>query len=173
MIWPTIFWLLSAPSPEYILTTRALDACPWGEKADPFAVQELLHLEEQAGLPVAVQGILPATWCVEASMRTPERLRGDHGEAWGPFQMHGWLRNLCRGMDADNLFEAARCYLERVVNMEPKARTKCPNTSWIVAENVTANWPRYGWSCVAMSDHWNWRMQMQKFVDPKDDKDRE
>ena len=88
-------------------------------------------------------------------MRTTPKLRGDGGEAHGPMQMHGWLRRLCPGMDADNLLEAARCYMERIVTVEPKARKKCPNDSWEVAENVTANFPRYKWRCNARSEHWS------------------
>lgn len=146
-----MWFLVSLSAVTWSPVERALDACQYGQGADPWAVQQLLEIEEQAG---NVTGILPATWCVEASMRTPEKLRGDHGEAHGPMQLHGWLRNICRGMDVDDLLQAARCYMERIVAMEPKAREKCPNTWMVVAENVTANWPRYGWRCDVKSEHW-------------------
>lgn len=136
---------------------RAMDACPYGRGADPYVIQQLLEIEEQAGLPSHASNILPSVWCVEASMRNPGRLRGDHGEAWGPMQIHGWLRRLCPGMDADNTLEAARCYMERIVVVEPKARKRCPDDSWEVAENITANWPRYKWRCKARSEHWSRR----------------
>lgn len=151
MFWFLIMFGFSTP------VERALDACPYGRGADPWAVQQLLEIEEEAGIPARARGILPAVWCVEASMRTSPHLRGDDGEAWGPMQEHGWLRRWCNGTNADDLYEAARCYMERIVVAEPKARKKCPEDSWQVAENSVANFPRYKWRCKARSEHWKRR----------------
>lgn len=146
---------MSAPSGNYILAERALDACKYGKGADPYAVMALLEIEEEAGLPAHARGILPATWCVEASMRTPLKLRGDGGAAWGPMQIHPWRHRKCAGHDVDDLYEAARCYMERIVANEAKARTKCGDRrSLAVAESMIANYPRYKWDCRAKSDHW-------------------
>lgn len=156
MLWPIIAWVMSAPSGNYILAERALDACKYGKGADPYAVMALLEIEEEAGLPAHARMILPATWCVEASMRNPGNLRGDHGAARGPMQGHGWLWKWCGVKHGawDDLESAARCYLGRVVAIYERAEKKCPGRGWEVAEAMTANSPRYKWKCDSKSDHW-------------------
>jgi len=141
---------------------RQIDGC-WrrpGRHADPWALLELLRLEDQLGVPDESRGILAAVWCVEGALRSDRVLRGDPrggvAQAHGPMQLWPWHRAWCgltkRG--ADDLVGAARCYWSRVVDRREARAIEC-SQSWRVGEALAANGPAYlPLGCEAESSHW-------------------
>ena len=154
---------------EARMVETAIDGCRQTNRrvADPWLVLALLRIEQDMELP---RGILSATWCREASMRTemsrggPIRgdWRGGHPSSFGSFQLQRWFHDWC-GISisqADDLITAARCYASRILVMLPKATTLCHDAAWPMAEAMTANAPRYRWGkglrnpCLVKSEHW-------------------
>lgn len=178
---PTPLGLLLEGGPnedEARMVETAIDGCRQTNRkvADPWLVLALLRIEQDMELPI---GILAATWCREASMRTEMSkggpIRGDwmgsHSAASGPFQTHEWFWRWC-GADnraqSDDIVWAARCYASRIIAMLPKASRLCHgDAAWAMSEAMTANAPRYNWGkglrnpCSVKSEHWrileSWR----------------
>jgi len=112
-----------ASEAERVAVERAIASCSRGRTraTDPFAVLELLRLEEALGAP---PGLLVATWCIESALRTEAPrggpIRGDWRDgaarALGPLQLHGWAWTLCGLTDAgrDDIEASAACYWSRV-----------------------------------------------------------
>lgn len=150
---------------ERVLVEQLREVCP-GEPpdVDPFGLLGMIRLEAQLGVDRYRPGLLVATWCVEASMRTETRdggpLRGDYRQgvamALGPFQLWPQHRKACglTDRDAHNLEAAARCYAARVEQVRPRAASKCPSSPERTAEAAVANIAKYRWSCKLASKHW-------------------
>jgi len=165
---------------ERIAVYEAIERCSFRTKAklvDPWQVLALVRLEPALGIPEEGRGILPAAWCIEASMMTATRsggpILGDYraGRGYisqGPFQIQVWMRDWCgntpdakRGipdMRHDFLW-AARCWTARTHAMYAKAQTRpalkrCPARQWVVAEAMVANPRKYGWECKYASKHY-------------------
>ena len=124
----------------------------------------LLRHEWELGVPRELRGILLATWCVEAGMRTRASdgglIRGDSRNgvemAHGPFQLWPWQREWCglREGEADDLLVAAWCHWKRVSDRRQERAMEC-DESWRVGEALAANGPRYlPYGCAAESGHW-------------------
>ena len=150
---------------ERAIVEQLREACPGASPdADPFGLLRLIRLEEQLGVDRYRPGLLVATWCIEASLRTHGRdgapLRGDYRQgvamALGPFQLWPQHRKACglTDRDAHDLEAAARCYAARVLRVLPRAASKCPTAPERTAEAAVANIAKYRWSCTAASKHW-------------------
>jgi hypothetical protein len=135
------------------------------ELVDPWRVLALLRLEDILDIPDDVRGLLPAVWCIEASMRLQMRdgspVRGDHrpGKGYisqGPFQMSETLRNVCGGTEGarHDLIWAARCWVANIYRVLPKAAAACPKKAWVHAEALIANPRVYRGQCRIASKHY-------------------
>lgn len=150
--------------------------------ADPFMVLALLRYEETLGIPEDMRGILGATWCIEAALRTESArggpVRGDPRNgvsmASGPFQLWPWQRKWCgfgHGLSenggADNLFAAAQCYWGRVADRyDARVAGAGCKRPWVVAEALGANGPKYlPYGCSAESKH---HQELKRWVVAKD-----
>lgn len=138
-------------------------SCDAAHPADLAAFADLAEIEEAAGIPDNRRGILAAVWCIE-SRWTPagtEPGRGDSGRAWGPMQMHPEHAVACganpRALNTDDdprlsLAFSGECWLKRVSALLPRAKQRCPEAAWDVAEAMVSS-PFYRWRCRARTSH--------------------
>ncbi len=152
---PLLLTLMFAPSPQEVAESWMNSCRNLSRDADPFLVLDLVDVEELAGVPPELSGLLAATWCREANM-APYPPDGDGGLAQGAFQLHPWAHasstcGLASGWRTD-LVASALCYWHRI---EVRALvSECPEP-WRVAEAMVANGNRYKhWGCSARSQHW-------------------
>ena len=114
---------------------------------DPWTALLLLRVEEEAGVPADMRGVLLATWCGEAAYRL-EPGAGDGGRAVGILQLQRWHAEACGGMALrDDPEASARCYLRRVARLVPRATRACgKRAAWAAAEAWAAQGQR-GYTC--------------------------
>jgi len=161
--------VIELPSPEErIAVDTAITRCAFRtpyELVDPWRVLALLRLEDILDVPPDHRGLLPAVWCIEASMRTEAvgggLIRGDYREgkghlSHGPFQLSTSLRNACNGAPGlrHDLIAAARCWVANVYRVLPKAAATCPSSSWVHAEALVSNPRSYRGQCRLASKHY-------------------
>ena len=147
---------------------RYIAVCEQADEPDPYDLLSLIRIERQTGTR---PGLLAATWCVEASMRTTMKdgspvlgdWRGRVAMARGPFQLWPEHRRACGLSDADalELEPSARCYAARILSVTPRARQRCPRSVERTAEAAVANVAKYRWSCSAGSKHWQLAQEME------------
>ena len=146
---------------------KAVADCDWrtsSELVDHWHVLALLRLEPALGIPATERGLLPAVWCIEASMRTEMRggglIRGDYraGRGYlsqGPFQITDRIAEVCGGdEERHNIIWAARCWVANIHRVLPKSKARCPKRAWVVAEAMVSNPRTYQWRCNASSKHY-------------------
>lgn len=146
----------------------AIDRCDFRTRwdlVDPWMVLALLRLEHRLLIPEEHKGLLPAVWCIEASMRTESRaggpILGDYRDGYpisqGPFQIQKWMARDCGGTPEDrhDLLWAARCWVTRIHRVVPKAERYCSKRVWVVAEAMVSNPRKYRWDCRATSKHYS------------------
>lgn len=147
---------------------KAINLCSFRASAklvDPWRVLALIRLEVVLDIPVDARGLLPATWCIEASMqlRKPDGslIRGDFREgrgyiSQGPFQLSESLRDICGGVEGarHDFIWAARCWVANVYRVLPKAQAACPRRAWVHAEALVANPAVYRGKCNTASKHY-------------------
>ena len=147
---------------------RYIAVCVQADDPDPWGLLELIRIERQTGTR---PGLLAATWCVEASMRTRTKdggpvlgdWRGGVAMARGPFQLWPPHRRACNLSDAHalELVPSAWCYAARIARVLPRARQRCPDAAERTAEAAIANIAKYRWSCTAGSKHWQLAQEME------------
>ena len=154
---------------EAFLVEKSIDTCGQTNRrvADPFEILALFRLEKDLKLPI---GILAASFCIEASMRTEtaakKPIRGDWQNyiamSHGPFQLQKWFRDFCGLTEsgADDLLTAATCYGSMMHYRYDKSLTLCGARVWQMSEAMSANGPKYNWGkgrrdpCGVQSKHW-------------------
>jgi hypothetical protein len=127
-------------------------------------VLALVRIEDRLLIPRMGRGILPAIWCIEASMMTRHKggpILGDYREgrgyiSQGPFQLSELLAARCGGTPEHrhDLLWSARCWVSHVHRVHARTQTACPKRSWFVAEAIIANPRKYGGDCSASSKHY-------------------
>lgn len=146
----------------------AIDRCAFRtppEKVDPWAVLALLRLEDRLFIPKDARGLLPAVWCIEASMQLKGkkggRILGDFRDgkghlSHGPFQVSAPMRDWCGGVEGarHDLLWAARCWVAHIHRVLPKARKHCSTRTWVYAEALVSNPNSYRGNCKASSKHY-------------------
>lgn len=146
----------------------AIDRCAFRTPAhlvDPWAVLALLRLEQRLLIPPEGRGLLPAAWCIEASMRLEAKrggpILGDFREgrghiSHGPFQMSQSMRDWCGGAPGSrhDLIWSARCWVAHIHRVLPKAEKHCRRRTWVYAEALVANPNSYRGNCAASSKHY-------------------
>jgi hypothetical protein len=147
---------------------RYIAVCEQAHDPDPWGLLNLIRIERQTGTR---PGLLAATWCIEASMRTTMKdgspvlgdWRGRVAMARGPFQLWSEHRRACGLSDADalELEPSAWCYAARIARVLPRARQRCPGAPERTAEAAVANIAKYRWSCTAGSKHWQLAQEME------------
>jgi hypothetical protein len=152
---------------------RYIATCEQADDPDPYDLLHLMRIERQTGTR---PGLLAATWCVEASMRTRTKdggpvlgdWRGGVAMARGPFQLWPPHRRACNLSDAHalELVPSAWCYAARIARVLPRARQRCPDAAERTAEAAIANIAKYRWSCTAGSKHWQLAQEMEPNVNP-------
>ncbi len=165
---------------EERLVLASIDTCGQTnrEVADPWLVLALLRLEGDLGVPSSARGVLPAIWCIEASMRTESPkgglIRGDfsggHAASHGPLQIAEWQEAWCgmRPGSRDNLLLAAECWVQRTNSFLGAKTKECgARDAWRVAEAMTSNPHKYKWhGCKAASKHWRQLARVQVIMQP-------
>jgi hypothetical protein len=140
---------------------RYVSVCEQADNPDPHDILKLIRIERQTGTR---PGLLAATWCIEASMRTTMKdgspvlgdWRGRVAMARGPFQLWPGHRKAC-GLSDDESLElepSAWCYASRIESVKGKARARCPQAIERTAEAAIANIAKYKWNCNLGSKHW-------------------
>jgi hypothetical protein len=124
----------------------------------------LVRLEERLSVPRSGRGILPAIWCIEASLKTEHKggpILGDFREgrgyiSQGPFQLSEQLAAGCGGSpdDRHDLLWAARCWVSHIHRVHPRVQASCGKRSWVVAEALIANPRKYAGRCDVASKHY-------------------
>lgn len=160
---------IDAPTPtERLAVYEAVARCSFRTPAmfiDHTAVLALLRLEGRLSIPKDKRGILPAVWCIEASMQREGKkggpILGDYREgrghiSHGPFQLSQSLRDWCGGNTGarQDLIWSARCWIAHVHRVLPKATTHCPERAWVYAEALVSNPNSYRGNCRASSKHY-------------------
>lgn len=153
---------------ERVKVVDAINLCAHRTPArlvDPWRVLALLRLEDTLDVPEEARGLLPAVWCVEASMQLQMKdgspIRGDYREgrgyiSQGPFQLSELLCGVCGGTESarHDFIWAARCWVANVYRLLPKATAACPAKAWVHAEALVANPRVYKGQCRIASKHY-------------------
>lgn len=152
---------------ERRLVYAAVERCHFRTRAhlvDHWDVLALVRLEDRLLIPTMGRGILPAIWCIEASMMTEHKgkpILGDYREgrgyiSQGPFQLSVGLAAGCGGGpdDRHDLIWAARCWTAHIHRVYPRVAKSCGKRAWIAAEALIANPRKYAGDCSAASKHY-------------------
>lgn len=166
----TILSVLTTFSISYGDAVRAV--CPHdGPHADTSALAMLADIERETGVADVMPGLLGAVWCIEGGLLHLRPIIGDGGRAIGPMQLWPTHRRACglTAADAADLAKAARCWVQRIRDVLPKARRYCPRLDerglWRVAEAAVSNHHEYQWSCKRGSAHWRLARRMRFSLD--------
>lgn len=124
--------------------------------ATPWLVDELLHLEQLAGVPDELRGMSLAAACHESRF-SPRVIagtkRGDGGKARGMLQMWPWAERYCGlgtppmcGEGMHDPVRQAACWLGNVRRLVDRARREGCARPWVAAHAWAASGPK-GYTC--------------------------
>ena len=113
--------------------------CPNAKIVDPWLVWQLLEVEERAGLPVELRGLVAAAACTESGYNATARgdCVGRRCRAVGVLQLWPWWTRRY-DVDREDPIPSAEAWLAHVVRQLPKAAKACPRAKglrlWRVAQ---------------------------------------
>jgi len=122
---------------------------------DPWMLLEVLRVEERAGIPPSMRGIILSTAIGEAACEPRAYNKRENAHGLTQIRPRWWT---CSG-DLFHPLVSAECWLARVVTLaNGKARRRCPRSRWVTAEAwASQGWshPRWpvDWYCDAITGH--------------------